>query len=248
MRAGCRQSGAQGARRPARARRGAQGRALSAREEHSGRGRPRRRLGRCGGRAAAARARQRSWRPTTRGWRRRRRRSAPTCRSASIRSARIMRGVGDELSAALDLPPLAALLVNPGVALATRDVFAGFAGNQGGKTSLADVPREREALIEWLGGHGNDLTPSRNCLRARHRRRAASLGRLAGRPARPHVGVGADLLCAVRVCRRGRRGGATAQGRAQGLVGLSHHARFGGKAPLKMPALQGTVVGPAICE
>ena len=74
--------------------------------------------------------------------------------------ARIMRGVGEELSAALDLPPLAALLVNPGVPLATRDVFAGFAGNQDGKTSLAGVPRERGALIEWLGQHGNDLTPS----------------------------------------------------------------------------------------
>jgi 4-diphosphocytidyl-2-C-methyl-D-erythritol kinase len=74
--------------------------------------------------------------------------------------ARIMRGVGDELSAPLDLPPLAALLVNPGVALATRDVFAKFAASPGGKTSLAGVPRERAALIEWLGQHGNDLTPS----------------------------------------------------------------------------------------
>ena len=74
--------------------------------------------------------------------------------------ARIMRGVGDELSAPLDLPRLAALLVNPGVALATRDVFAKFAGNQGGKTSLATVPRERHALIGWLGEHGNDLTHS----------------------------------------------------------------------------------------
>ncbi len=74
--------------------------------------------------------------------------------------ARIMRGIGDELSAPLDLPPLAALLVNPGVALATRDVFARFAGNQGGSASQAGVPRERDALIEWLGGHGNDLTHS----------------------------------------------------------------------------------------
>ena len=74
--------------------------------------------------------------------------------------ARIMRGVGEELSAAHDLPPLAALLVNPGVPLATRDVFARFAGNQDGKTSLAGVPRERGALIEWLGAHGNDLTHS----------------------------------------------------------------------------------------
>jgi 4-diphosphocytidyl-2-C-methyl-D-erythritol kinase len=74
--------------------------------------------------------------------------------------ARIMRGVGEELSAAFELPPLAALLVNPGVPLATRDVFARFAGKQDGKTSLASVPRERGALIEWLGAHGNDLTPS----------------------------------------------------------------------------------------
>jgi 4-diphosphocytidyl-2-C-methyl-D-erythritol kinase len=74
--------------------------------------------------------------------------------------ARIMRGVGDELSAALDLPPLAALLVNPGVKLATREVFARFAGNQDGKATLTGVPRERGALIAWLGEHGNDLTPS----------------------------------------------------------------------------------------
>ena len=81
----------------------------------------------------------------------------PVCLESN---ARIMRGVGEELSAALDLPPLAALLVNPGVPLATRDVFARFAGNQDGKTSLAGVPRECGALIEWLGAHGNDLTHS----------------------------------------------------------------------------------------
>jgi len=74
--------------------------------------------------------------------------------------ARIMRGVGEELSAPLDLPPLAALLVNPGVALATRDVFAKFAGDPAGKTPLTGVPREPVALLEWLGQHGNDLTPS----------------------------------------------------------------------------------------
>jgi 4-diphosphocytidyl-2-C-methyl-D-erythritol kinase len=74
--------------------------------------------------------------------------------------ARIIRGVGEELSVALELPPLAALLVNPGVPLATRDVFARFAGNQDAKKSLAGVPRARAALIEWLGAHGNDLTPS----------------------------------------------------------------------------------------
>ena len=70
----------------------------------------------------------------------------------------IMRGVGEELSAPLDLPALPALLVNPGVTLATRDVFAAFAGREGGNTPLGDVPRNAAALLEWLGGHGNDLT------------------------------------------------------------------------------------------
>jgi 4-diphosphocytidyl-2-C-methyl-D-erythritol kinase len=81
----------------------------------------------------------------------------PVCLSSH---ARIMRGVGEQLSDPLDLPHLPALLVNPGVPLATRDVFAGFAAEQGGKTPLAGVPRERGALIEWLGAHGNDLTHS----------------------------------------------------------------------------------------
>jgi 4-diphosphocytidyl-2-C-methyl-D-erythritol kinase len=71
---------------------------------------------------------------------------------------RIMCGVGDLLSAPLDLPPLAAVLVNPGVALATREVFTKFAGPQGSKTNLADVPRQHDALIEFLSRHGNDLT------------------------------------------------------------------------------------------
>jgi len=37
--------------------------------------------------------------------------------------ARIMRGIGERLSPPLALDPLAAVLVNPGVAVATRDVF-----------------------------------------------------------------------------------------------------------------------------
>ena len=39
---------------------------------------------------------------------------------------RVMRGIGEILSAPLDLPPLPAVLVNPGVALATKSVFAGW--------------------------------------------------------------------------------------------------------------------------
>ncbi len=70
---------------------------------------------------------------------------------------RIMRGVGELLSPPLELPALPAVLVNPGVALATRDVFAKFiAGQREGE--LVEVPREFDALIECLNHHGNDLT------------------------------------------------------------------------------------------
>jgi 4-diphosphocytidyl-2-C-methyl-D-erythritol kinase len=71
---------------------------------------------------------------------------------------RIMRGVGDRLSPPLALPPLAAVLVNPGVALATRDVFAKFVSAQGSKGSIADVPRTEDAVIAFLASHENDLT------------------------------------------------------------------------------------------
>lgn len=70
---------------------------------------------------------------------------------------RVMRGVGELLSGPLDLPVLPAVLVNPGVPLATRDVFDKFAGSQGAR-DLPDVPREFGALIECLKRHGNDLT------------------------------------------------------------------------------------------
>jgi 4-diphosphocytidyl-2-C-methyl-D-erythritol kinase len=70
---------------------------------------------------------------------------------------RVMRGAGELLSGALDLPVLPAVLVNPGVPLATRDVFDKFAGGQDG-SDLADVPREFGGLIECLRRHGNDLT------------------------------------------------------------------------------------------
>jgi len=70
---------------------------------------------------------------------------------------RIMRGVGELLSPPLELPALPAVLVNPGVALATRDVFAKFTGAEG-EDELAEVPREFDALIDDLDTHGNDLT------------------------------------------------------------------------------------------
>ena len=80
------------------------------------------------------------------------------CRSAWRRGRASCAASASELSPPLDLPPLPAVLVNPGVALATRDVFAKFAGAQGSKGNIADVPRTDDAVIEFLAQHGNDLT------------------------------------------------------------------------------------------
>ena len=73
--------------------------------------------------------------------------------------ARIMRGVGDRLSPPAKLPRLAAVLVNPDVPLATRDVFAKYSAAPS-STSLGDPPRDRDVLIEYLRQHGNDLMPA----------------------------------------------------------------------------------------
>jgi 4-diphosphocytidyl-2-C-methyl-D-erythritol kinase len=74
---------------------------------------------------------------------------------------RIMRGVGDELSMAIDFPSLPALLVNPGVPLATRDVFARFAAGHAGQKSLGDdLPKSLNAAMAFLGSYGNDLGPA----------------------------------------------------------------------------------------
>ncbi|HET7804451.1 MAG TPA: 4-(cytidine 5'-diphospho)-2-C-methyl-D-erythritol kinase [Pseudolabrys sp.] len=70
---------------------------------------------------------------------------------------RIMRGIGEVLSAPLDLPSIPAVLVNPGVALVTREVFGKFKSAHAG-SGLAGVPANGSALIEFLKQQGNDLT------------------------------------------------------------------------------------------
>jgi 4-diphosphocytidyl-2-C-methyl-D-erythritol kinase len=79
----------------------------------------------------------------------------PVCLASQ---ARIMRGVGEQLSAPVALPPLAAVLVNPGVPLGTRDVFARFSLKPDGARTGNGVPADFESLIGWLDRQGNDLT------------------------------------------------------------------------------------------
>jgi len=78
---------------------------------------------------------------------------------------RIMRGIGEILSAPLPLPRLHALLVNPGVAVSTKLVFSGWkpsaspirvsdtAANFAGLPNMQD----EEELLRWLASAANDL-------------------------------------------------------------------------------------------
>jgi len=74
--------------------------------------------------------------------------------------ARIMRGIGEVLSAPIALPPLPAVLINPGVAVPTKDVFGALAA-----PALAAAPKrddiiaqpEFAAVIAALKSRRNDL-------------------------------------------------------------------------------------------
>jgi 4-diphosphocytidyl-2-C-methyl-D-erythritol kinase len=80
---------------------------------------------------------------------------------------RLMRGVGEILSAPLPLPPLPAVLVNPGVALSTKAVFAGWtAAAQALPFDLAAAANadSREQLLQLLLLHANDLEPAAGAL------------------------------------------------------------------------------------
>lgn len=71
---------------------------------------------------------------------------------------RIMRGIGEDLSEALWLPELPAVLVNPGVPLGTRDVFARFSVAHASKKPLGPPPSWPEGVVDYLAARGNDLT------------------------------------------------------------------------------------------
>jgi 4-diphosphocytidyl-2-C-methyl-D-erythritol kinase len=78
---------------------------------------------------------------------------------------RMMRGIGDVLSPPLPLPRLHALLVNPGVAVPTKLVFAGWKPSANSDQDLATAAdyaavaklQDERGLIDWLTGQANDL-------------------------------------------------------------------------------------------
>jgi 4-diphosphocytidyl-2-C-methyl-D-erythritol kinase len=75
---------------------------------------------------------------------------------------RVMRGIGNLLSPPLDLPALPAVLVNPGVPVPTKDVFAKLGLDPGERRGIATEIdgaklEKRAALIAWLALQPNDL-------------------------------------------------------------------------------------------
>lgn len=106
--------------------------------------------------------------------------------------ARMMRGIGEILSDPMTLPELPVLLVNPGLAVPTRDVFAALAA-----PALAGPPEPDEfiaidtdaaSLVPMLAGRRNDLqTPAiklqpviADVLRALERSANCLLARMSG--------------------------------------------------------------------
>jgi 4-diphosphocytidyl-2-C-methyl-D-erythritol kinase len=74
---------------------------------------------------------------------------------------RLMRGIGDILSAPLLLPRLSAVLANPGVALSTKLVFSGWTHSahpaQPLDPAVLAMMQNEEQLLDWLAGQPNDL-------------------------------------------------------------------------------------------
>jgi 4-diphosphocytidyl-2-C-methyl-D-erythritol kinase len=71
-----------------------------------------------------------------------------------------MRGVGEILSAPVDLPRVPAVLVRPDVALATKDVFTALKAaplTSGSSADVPDLPVDAAALMHFLAARSNDL-------------------------------------------------------------------------------------------
>lgn len=76
----------------------------------------------------------------------------------------IARGIGEKLEPVPALPPIDAVVANPGISLATAEVFERFTGPCSGEVRFSTVPSNAAELIEFLGGTGNDLTEPASAL------------------------------------------------------------------------------------
>jgi 4-diphosphocytidyl-2-C-methyl-D-erythritol kinase len=98
---------------------------------------------------------------------------------------RMMRGIGEVLSVPLRLPSLPALLINPGVSVATKDVFATLRAppvvGQHLPGGVEDTPATSRAdLIDFVSRHPNELEPAAISLHPAIAQALAALRALAG--------------------------------------------------------------------
>ena len=140
----------------------------------------------------------------------------------------VMTGVGESLMP-LDLPKLPCVLINPRVAVATKDVFAAL-GLRNGEllVGFADVlqamvwPEAGASLEDWVEA----FAASSNDLEAPAMRIQPVIGEVISAPerdrrrlARAHVGLGSYVLCDLREHRRRRPRGGQNSPRSSAVVG-----------------------------
>ncbi len=114
--------------------------------------------------------------------------------------ARLMRGIGDILSAPLDLPRLFALLVNPDVAVATKDVFAALnvpPAEHIAQTRPGSLPRLPMVAMTWRAPRSSSSLRSLTSWLCFASCRAAGSPACRGRARRV-------LACSIRRARRPR--------------------------------------------
>ncbi|MDX2142023.1 MAG: 4-(cytidine 5'-diphospho)-2-C-methyl-D-erythritol kinase [Rhodospirillaceae bacterium] len=113
----------------------------------------------------------------------------PVCLRAR---ATMLRGIGEQLEDAPALPPCAVVLVNPGVALPTADVFKAFSGSfSRAVTAMPARWDSTDALANFLRLQRNDLTA-------------------AARTLAPEIGTVLSLLAQESHCRLARMSGSGA--------------------------------------
>ncbi|MEO1291418.1 MAG: 4-(cytidine 5'-diphospho)-2-C-methyl-D-erythritol kinase [Pseudomonadota bacterium] len=77
-----------------------------------------------------------------------------------------MRGIGEDIAPVASLPPFALLLINPGVAVATAEVFKTLATKHNPPAEpLPDTSHDLAAFVDWLARQRNDLEPPARALR-----------------------------------------------------------------------------------
>jgi 4-diphosphocytidyl-2-C-methyl-D-erythritol kinase len=96
----------------------------------------------------------------------------------------MMRGIGERLSPPWPLPGLPALLINPGVSVATRDVFTALRAAPVGEPAAGGAQEApaltRDQLIDYVSRHPNDLEPPAMALHPAIAQALAALRALAG--------------------------------------------------------------------